>query len=740
MKKIKLFALVALSFLSSKSIGQISVQNTLAPNALVQNVLLGTGVVASNITYNGSAVNAQMPQGNVAFFNAASTTFPLSSGVLLTSGNASAAVGPNTSGSFSNNIPATPNVGSDPQLNAIAAGTPTNGAILEFDFIPSGDTISFRYLFASEEYPEFSPSSFNDAFGFFLTGTNPAGGNYTNTNIALIPGSGTAVTINNVGPGAGQNPTYYVSNLSGAAYGSAIQYDGSTVVLTAVAHVVCGQTYHIKLAISNVSDTGWDSGVFLEADSFGSEAVDIAVATVSGDTTIIENCTDAQFIFSRPQSQINDTLIINYSISGTATMGTDYNNLVNPVTFLPGEDTIILTINAVLDGLNEVPESIIITAQTVTECGDTITTTGTLFIIDGPELNIVEVDPTVYCAKDSVMSNVYVTNGFGPYTYQWSYLNQTNDTAYFPVSQNGSYNYFVTATDACGNTGTDTITVTMNQTLAIDTMITYMASACLPDGAVSGSGIGITGQPQYHWEGPNTGGPVQIDASVMQNLSAGWYVFSITDNVCSVTDSVYLDQEPPPVAQISPSSSSGCDPLTVNFTNGSQNATNYEWYFGNGQSAFVNDLSAQNQTYSSNASIMLIAIAGPCRDTAYANVSVVVCGCTDPNALNYNPLAVSDDGSCQYPVPTVVAPNIFTPNGDNENEFFELDVTNAVGMELLIVNRWGNIMYQGSGINPTPKWDGKDAPEGVYFYSYTIKGQVGQEVTGHGFVELIRGK
>lgn len=197
----KLLCCLSVLLLGGNLSAQITVQNTLAPNALVQNVLMGNGVVASNITYNGSAVNAQTLQGNVTFFNASNTTFPLSSGVLLTTGNGVAAIGPNNSGSFTNNLPATPIVSSDPQLNSIANGTVYNGAVLEFDFIPSGDTVSFRYVFASDEYPEFSPSSYNDAFGFFLSGLNPDDliNPYNNTNIALIPGTTTPVTINNVG-------------------------------------------------------------------------------------------------------------------------------------------------------------------------------------------------------------------------------------------------------------------------------------------------------------------------------------------------------------------------------------------------------------------------------------------------------------------------------------------------------------------------------------------------------------
>ncbi|MDR0802272.1 choice-of-anchor L domain-containing protein [Fluviicola sp.] len=752
MKKIAAlqFLILVILVFGGKGYAQIVVQNTQSPNSLVQNVLMGSGVVASNIKYNGSLVNAQTPKGNVTYFNSNGSSFPISSGVLLTTGNGIAAIGPNNSGSYSNNVPATPNVTSDPDLSAIASGGVTNGAVLEFDFVPSGDTVSFRYIFGSEEYPEFSPSSYNDAFGFFLSGPGISGP-YSNgsANIATIPGTSLPVTINNVNNGTTNsgpctNCAYFVFNGTGTgtglAYGNAIQYDGTTVILTANAHVQCGQTYHIKLAICNVGDTGYDSGVFLEADSFTSPAIDINVATETGDTTVIENCTSAQFSFVRPHIQDLDTLVFSYDIGGTAIMGVDYANLPNPIIFLPGQDTVTITLNPFGDGITESPESVIITATTITPCGDTVVNTGTVWIIDRSTLPVNAPDRTVYCANDSVAVTASASGGFAPYTYAWSYGGQTGVTAHVPILQNGSINVVVTATDQCGSTGTDTVTVTMNQTLAIDTMITFTASACIPDGVVSGIGEGITGQPHYHWEGPNTGGSHHIDASVMQNLGPGWYIFSITDNVCSVKDSVYLNSEPGPVAGLSLSSISGCDPVDEHFTNTSQNATNYEWYFGNGNTAFVNDVSSQSQTYTISSNIMLIAINGPCRDTAYASVAIVECGCTDPLATNYDPNAVQNNGSCLYPEPSAIVPNIFTPNGDANNDVFKLTTTNATEVIMRINNRWGNVVFEGTGLDPY--WDGKIngsmAPDGVYFLQYTVKGLMGKEITGQGFLQLIR--
>lgn len=741
MKKILLGSFFGMVFMSP-AFGQITVTNTQAPDALVQGVLLGNGVTATNITYNGSAVNAQQLQTNVTYFDATNTSFPIQRGVLLTTGNGIVAVGPNSATGES--MPGTPMVSGDADLNAISAANVTNGGILEFDFVPTGDTISFKYVWASEEYPEFAPPNggVNDVFGFFISGPGFAGP-YMNgaENIAIIPGTSTPIGINNVN--AITNNTYYVDNVAGAAYGTAIEYDGTTVVMQAVAQVQCGQTYHIKLALCNVLDQGWDSGVFLEAESFASEAVNIAVATVTGDTTVVEGCTNAQFIFTRPVSQSGDTLSVSYSIGGTATMGTDYNNMTNPVVFLPGEDTIILVLNPIQDGINDSPETVIFTATTITECGDTIVSQGVLYILDGPNLVINETNPTVQCATDSVLMSAFASGGYPPYTYSWSYMGQTGDTAYAPISQNGTVDVYVTATDGCGFVGVDTVTITMNQTLAIDTLISYPATACNDDGAVSAFVVGLTGQPQYNWTGPGNPGSNNIDATVMQNIPSGWYYFTVSDAVCSVNDSIFVEPLDPPVAEFTASISAGCDPLTVTFTNTSQNSTNYIWSFGNGNNANVNDLSSQTQTYNNSATVQLIAMQGQCADTMTLPIVVSTCGCTDPTALNYNPLATVDDGSCTYPIPplpTVEVPNVFTPNGDTDNPVFALTTTNATDIELTILNRWGNVVYTGKGINPA--WDGKvnstDAAEGVYFYKYIVTGVGGDKLEGHGFLQLIR--
>ncbi len=737
----KIFYLIAVTLsLPAISFGQIVVNSAQSPTDIVQNVLLGNGIVATNITYNGAVASANVAQTNVTTFTNSNATFPFTSGVLLTTGAGTGAAGPNNSTSFTQ--AGTQDVSIDPDLNSIANGSVTNGVFLEFDFVPSGDTVSFNYIFGSDEYPEFSPSTFNDAFGFFLSGPGITGP-YQNSavNLAVLPGTTTPVTINNVGDAS--NTNYYVPNDNGLAYGNSIQYDGTTTMLTAISQVQCGETYHIKLAICNVGDQSYDSGVFIEANSFGSSVVQVAVTTVSGDSTVVEGCSDANFVFTRPADQLTDTLIINYTIVGDAIEGTDYPPMANPITFLPGEDTIVLNFAPIQDNLNEGPEFITITVFTITECGDTIATQGTIYILDRPNISINENDPTALCANDSIQMTAVASGGFAPYTYSWS-NGQSGSPAFGAVSINGPIEYIVTATDQCGFQMTDTVTITLNQTLAIDSMFQFPATACNPTGAVTGFASGFSGTPVYNWVGPGANSPNSINASVFQNLSPGWYYFTVTDNVCIVNDSILLTQDQAPVANFSPSVSSGCTPLTVTFTNNSQNSTNYAWDFGNGQTANVNDLSSQTQTYTANSIVRLIASANGCSDTSFVNIAIAVCGCTDPTAINYDPNAQIDNGSCLYPIPTVEIPNVFTPDGDGNkaNETYFLTTTNALNIEFTIFNRWGDIVFTGSGINPSPAWDGKangnDVTEGVYFIQYKISGYNNQVLEGHGFLHLLR--
>jgi hypothetical protein len=261
---------ITLLVLSQSAIAQLEVNNGMSPEGLVQDVLLGRGIVASNITYTGNSIS-------IGQFNGLSTNLNIGNGVLLTTGSVQIAVGPNAQEDDGLTLPVSHN---DADLAALIPGYSIYDAtVLEFDFIATSNQVQFRYAFGSEEYMEWVNSSYNDVFGFFVSGPNPAGGQYIKQNIARIPGTNEVVSIDNVN--LGKNSLYYVDNES--PRGLSIEYDGFTKPLTAAISVVPGQVYHMKIAIGDAGDSAFDSGVFLEGNSFSSPNCPAAVLNTKTD-------------------------------------------------------------------------------------------------------------------------------------------------------------------------------------------------------------------------------------------------------------------------------------------------------------------------------------------------------------------------------------------------------------------------------------------------------------------------
>src|SRR4029453_18983139 len=182
----------------------------------------------------------------------------------LSSGDIANAVGPNNNDGVTgfNKTPG------DPSLNAIVGETHQTfaAAVPQFDFVPSSNTVSFRYVFASDEYNEFV-GFFNDVFAFFIDGQN----------VALIPGTTTPVAINTVN--LQTNPSFYRNNDPselGTPTPFGTQFDGFTTVLTATATLTPNVSHHIKLAIADTDDFNLDSAVFLQAASFVSQTLTVS--------------------------------------------------------------------------------------------------------------------------------------------------------------------------------------------------------------------------------------------------------------------------------------------------------------------------------------------------------------------------------------------------------------------------------------------------------------------------------
>jgi subtilisin family serine protease len=287
-----------------------------SPYFLVQQVLLGGGCLSvSNVQYTGH------PDALGYFEQTPNLDIGFSDGVLLSTGYNSLVYGPDNN--EGETVPAGGmGLPGNADLNTLVAPATTNDAtVLEFDFVPSTDNISFRYVFGSEEYLEFVGTGFNDVFAFFMSGPGIVG----QQNIALIPGTATPVTINNVNNGS--FPAYYINTPDGAAY---TQLDGTTTTLTAskTGLTPC-ETYHIKLAIADAGDHILDSGVFLEANSFSDgSAIDVqAFGSVPGTVQTYEGCANGEFVFIRQDlSTLGQDYVINLTVAGSAINGVDYAN------------------------------------------------------------------------------------------------------------------------------------------------------------------------------------------------------------------------------------------------------------------------------------------------------------------------------------------------------------------------------------------------------------------------------
>lgn len=226
---------------SKNSLSVTSMSSGITAKQMVNNIL-GAGVVSSNVEYTGAAIASGI------FTDGGAAGIGIESGIILSCGAAEYAIGPNNSDGASkdNNMPG------DADLNALGYNT-NDASVLEFDFIPEQDAVSFSFVLGSEEYPEFI-SSYPDVFAFFLDGVN----------LAYVPGTTTPISIGTINHLT--NSQYYISNNDPVIYD--IQCDGFTVAFQLSAEVTPNISHHIKMAIADVNDHNLDSWIFLQSGSF----------------------------------------------------------------------------------------------------------------------------------------------------------------------------------------------------------------------------------------------------------------------------------------------------------------------------------------------------------------------------------------------------------------------------------------------------------------------------------------
>ncbi len=286
MKKILL--LVGLLISSNFIIAQISVDESLSIEVLIEDVLIGNPNFPSS-NYSKSTGSDFGDDNGIGAFNVNGTDFPFS-GIVLSSGRAMNAEGPNTDLN-SDGGSAWPG---DADLEAVTGVSNTNNASsIEFDFVPAVSAISLEFLMASEEYDQNFECTFGDTFAFILTNNNTG----TSENLAIIPGTTTSIQVVTVHlEVAGQcdavNEEFfdtYNFEPFGSSTDTAIDFNGQTVPFLIVGDLVEGNSYTLKIVVADALDTAFDVALFVKGGSFGAFPVieedpdDLLVVDSDGD-------------------------------------------------------------------------------------------------------------------------------------------------------------------------------------------------------------------------------------------------------------------------------------------------------------------------------------------------------------------------------------------------------------------------------------------------------------------------
>ena len=660
-----------------------------SPIYLIDNVLLGGGVTASNHNYQGDSVQ-------IAFFNATNTSLGINTGIVMATGEVSV-----LDPSFTSTFPILPNTVTDPDLLNVANSVPpllpsphTNSftvssindvAVLEFDFIPTSDSLSFNYVFGSEEYFAFENSQYNDVFGFFLSGpgisgpySSPSYHPNGSINLAIVPGSNPPlpITISSVNSVTPINSQFFVDNQGGL---DTIAYaDGYTTVLTANATVQCGETYHIRLAIADGSDSGLSSFVWLQAGSFSSPVLEV-VDDLGLDSTVLEIPCNS-----------NVTLTANGGVGATYEWYDQSGNVFstnNVVTVANGT----YWVTATSFGCPVISDTLTVISQSapVVELGN---------------------DITIDC-NSTVLLDPNISGGSGVYNYLWN-NNSTSNT----LNTGGGFYSVIVTDDQTGCYGEDSINIFEDQ--PPNTVISGGGSICSDGSTVQINFLydGLIPWDLQYFNQTDTFIQANIQTanySITTSTSGTYQILNVLDyNDCmsNYSGQAIVQVNQMPEAILSPDSYILYigDTLLIQLP---EDYTYYQWFDRNNDSI-------------SNSSVLSIYQAGD----YYVYVE-------DQNGcFDYSNSVTVDE----VPRTELYVPNTFTPNADWHNEVFTVYGKNIKEYSLKIFNRWGDLLFESNDIQK--HWDGyfkgRKVDENKYLYYIEIIGEDDVLFTKSGIINL----
>lgn len=717
--------------------------------------------------FNGQSVINSNQVGTFTNGDISGTNMPLSSGIVMVTGNCQdAAAGVSSSIEGSSAVPAADNGPNySPSLYRVytsngGTNTMNDIACMTLWVIPKSERMSFSYSFASEEYPSFVCSSFNDTFGLFISGPYDENGNlitqsgdyYQDENIALIPPDYTTpVMINTINGGTahGSTPPCILTN---TAYfrennNNNCKMNGYTVDLqTKKVEVMPCYRYKIEIALCDIGDHSYNSAIYLKANSLHADAVLLnhtddgtAQRTDEGYLVFTKGCSSDKISIGANYEVTNN---INYSVEVVPSQGSNLTEGVDYV-FRDDEGNEVGSTLRIIRGGNEAhvnlhflhneakapltQDTLYLISEFVNDCTprDTIK-----LILKEPDVMTYNVlGGKTYCDNELPLTETITVSSEGGYQYMKVHIsNSLGEPAYDTIARyvegeseivvnyhpviHEPVTFTIDIEDSCGRSFTTTV----------DYLIQGATTQASIDKAMICEGEQITlscpETAEYNWTS------VPSDASlvghqterepVLTPAENTEYTVTITDeNGCIASSSIGVVVVPNVNARISLSTRTlTISSATLNYEDLTIGAVDRFWDLGDGNtSTAVSGAETYPTVDTGTYQITLIAYnSAGCPDTAFDYVQVV-------------------------PDFTFYLPNAFMPGSDDE----KVSVFRPVGAMLEyfridIFNRWGARVFEGV---PNQGWDGTVdggdiIEQGMYIYDIFYKDGNGleQRVTG----------
>jgi len=644
-----------------------------SPCAIIDNVIGITGIDFGN--------NPSIHLNGIGYFENTNPNFPIQDGVILMTGAVSQAPGPNDSPQDPGNWPGDTqlfnyiqSLGIDPGLTSY-----NDASILEFDFTPLTDSISFNFVFASNEYGTFQ-CTFSDAFAFFLTNedTNEV------TNLAIVPGTEDPISVitirdqlynNNC---SSVNPEFF-DNYYGLPNGlpnaqSPINFNGHTVLMQAWSYVEPNTQYRMKLVIADRNDSSFNSAVFIEGGSFF-----IGDADLGGDVTIDNGNALCDY----------EELVLTVNTPAGSLITWFFNGEV-----IPGETGPELVVTEPgtygVEIQNPDAPDCLITDEIVVEFKNSA-------IIDlGEDILVCD---QVAATLDATPLN---SSDLGELTYEWFFngaLIVGENGATLEVTEIGDYSVEVTTDQGC--VSSDSISV-----IIADFTVDLGEDVSICDGESFEIIPMIDGidpsEATYLWNNGATSFSIVVTTS-------GNYSVEVTYLGCTEEDDINVNFRNLPVVDLGDNIiKCSQDVITLNATPSAETSDNvtYTWFRDGGVIAGATEASI---------------------DVTEAGIYAVEVN--DDGCLGGDDILISF-----YANENCVITQGISPNGDGMNDCFDLEFLNDQSgpLELVILNRHGRVVFEQS--NYVDQWcgqtnDGDILPVGNYFY--VIKLQDEEPRTGY---------